>query len=132
MGCPRIEAGPDSPAAGDVTMNSTACAEALGDEPLDAWPYDEFVPRTRLAPRRNGTPGSRDLWPVSSTAIRVANRLWSDALADYFLRRLLRRVPASNAPNTNAKVVGSGIDLNAMASNELGDALNRLRRPLLC
>ena len=32
MGCPRIEAGPIPPRAGNVTMNSAALAEALGDE----------------------------------------------------------------------------------------------------
>src|SRR4051812_753892 len=40
MGCPRIEAGPIPPRAGDVTMNSCALAEALDDDPLDAWPFD--------------------------------------------------------------------------------------------
>lgn len=41
MGCRRIEAGPIPPRAGDVTMNSRAIAEAIGDdEPLDPWPYD--------------------------------------------------------------------------------------------
>jgi dTDP-4-dehydrorhamnose reductase len=46
MGCPRIEAGPVPPRAGDVTMNSNALIEAIGDEELlDAWPYDpSFVP----------------------------------------------------------------------------------------
>ena len=64
MGCPRIEAGPIPPRAGDVTMNSRALAEALGDdEPLDAWPYDlAFVPTHRdWHHERNGEPGSRDL-----------------------------------------------------------------------
>jgi dTDP-4-dehydrorhamnose reductase len=41
MGCPRVEAGPIPPRAGDVTMNSCALAEALGDDaPLDPWPHD--------------------------------------------------------------------------------------------
>ena len=63
MGCPRIEAGPIPPRAGDVTMNSTALADALGDEPLDAWPYDPaFVPTHRdWHHDRNGEPGSREL-----------------------------------------------------------------------
>src|SRR6185436_12710862 len=40
MGCPRREAGPIPPRAGDVTMNSTALVEALnGDELLNAWPF---------------------------------------------------------------------------------------------
>ena len=40
MGCPRIEAGPIPPRAGNVAMNSTALCAALDDEPLDAWPHD--------------------------------------------------------------------------------------------
>jgi dTDP-4-dehydrorhamnose reductase len=63
MGCPRIEAGPIPPRAGDVTMNSTALAEALGEEPLGAWPYDEsLVPTHREWHREgNGDRGSREL-----------------------------------------------------------------------
>ena len=48
IGCPRREAGPIPPRAGDVTMNSTALADELGGDPLDTWPYDEaFVPTDR-------------------------------------------------------------------------------------
>lgn len=64
MGCQRIEAGPIPPRAGDVTMNSRALAEALGDEePLDPWPHDPaHVPTTRdWHHDRSGTPGSHDL-----------------------------------------------------------------------
>jgi dTDP-4-dehydrorhamnose reductase len=64
MGCPRREAGPIPPRAGDVTMNSRALAEALGhDALLDAWPHDPaLVPTHRQWHfERNGTPGSRDL-----------------------------------------------------------------------
>lgn len=64
MGCPRIEAGPIPPRAGDVTMDSSALAAALGDdEPLDAWPCDPtFVPTHReWHLERGGTPGSREL-----------------------------------------------------------------------
>jgi dTDP-4-dehydrorhamnose reductase len=64
MGCLRIEAGPIPPRAGDVTMNSGALAEALGDdEPLDPWPHDPVLVPThrRWHYERNGTPGSREL-----------------------------------------------------------------------
>jgi dTDP-4-dehydrorhamnose reductase len=63
MGCPRRDAGPIPPRAGDVTMNSTALADALGDDPLDPWPHDEsLVPTHRdWHFERNGTPGSREL-----------------------------------------------------------------------
>lgn len=40
MGCPRIDAGPIPPRAGDVSMNSRRLAEALGYEPFDPWPAD--------------------------------------------------------------------------------------------
>jgi dTDP-4-dehydrorhamnose reductase len=63
MGCRRQEAGPIPPRAGNVAMNSTALWNALGDEPLDAWPFDDqFVPtHRRWHHERNGNPGSRDL-----------------------------------------------------------------------
>jgi dTDP-4-dehydrorhamnose reductase len=64
MGCPRREAGPIPPRAGNVTMNSRALAEALDDdEPLDPWPHDSaLVPTHRdWHQDRNGTPGSREL-----------------------------------------------------------------------
>jgi dTDP-4-dehydrorhamnose reductase len=48
MGCPRIEAGPIPPRAGNVTMCSDRLTEALGQSLLDPWPYDEsLVPNDR-------------------------------------------------------------------------------------
>jgi dTDP-4-dehydrorhamnose reductase len=64
MGCQRIEAGPIPPRAGDVTMNSRALADALGDDgPLDSWPYSEsFVPTYRdWHHERGGELGSPEL-----------------------------------------------------------------------
>jgi dTDP-4-dehydrorhamnose reductase len=64
MGCPRVEAGPIPPRAGNVTMDSTALAEVIGDEDLlDAWPHDPcFVPTHRdWHHDRTGPSGSRDL-----------------------------------------------------------------------
>jgi dTDP-4-dehydrorhamnose reductase len=64
MGCARHQAGPIPPRAGDVTMNSHALAEALGDdEPLGPWPHDAtFVPTDRNWHHdRDGQPGSREL-----------------------------------------------------------------------
>lgn len=47
-GCPRIEAGPIPPRAGDVSMDSTKLARALGYDPFDPWPLaDEHVPTHR-------------------------------------------------------------------------------------
>ncbi len=62
-GCPRIEAGPIPPRAGNVTMNSTALTEALGDEPIDPWPFDEkHVPTDEhWHYKRDGFEGSPDL-----------------------------------------------------------------------
>jgi dTDP-4-dehydrorhamnose reductase len=67
-GCPRVDAGPIPPRAGDVTMDSTALADALGDGvsgngPLDAWPHGgAFVPTHRdWHHERDGAPGSREL-----------------------------------------------------------------------
>jgi len=64
MGCPRFDAGPIPPRAGDVTMDSRALAAALGDnELLDPWPHDPaHVPTHRHWHHdRTGTPGSREL-----------------------------------------------------------------------
>ena len=38
IGCPRIEAGPIPPRAGNVTMNSTSLAQTLGRIPFASWP----------------------------------------------------------------------------------------------
>ncbi len=47
-GCPRIDAGPMPPRAGDVTMDSSKLATTLGYDPLDPWPLaDEHVPTHR-------------------------------------------------------------------------------------
>jgi dTDP-4-dehydrorhamnose reductase len=67
IGCPRIEAGPIPPRAGNVTMNSSALAEALGHDvnhgPLDPWPHDESLVPThrRWHYERNGHAGSPEL-----------------------------------------------------------------------
>lgn len=48
MGCPRIEAGPIPPRAGNVAMDSDKLADALGTNHLDPWPADEaLVPTDR-------------------------------------------------------------------------------------
>ena len=47
-GCMRIEAGPIPPRAGNVTMDSSKLARALGYQPFDPWPLDEeHVPTHR-------------------------------------------------------------------------------------
>lgn len=48
IGCPRIEAGPLPPRAGNVTMNSDALANRLGRWPFRPWPLQpELVPSSR-------------------------------------------------------------------------------------
>ncbi len=45
IGCPRIEAGPIPPRAGNVTMNSERLAQAIGRAPFVPWPLkNEQVP----------------------------------------------------------------------------------------
>ena len=41
FGCPRIDAGPIPPRAGDVTMNSDRLADAIGRAPFLPWPLKE-------------------------------------------------------------------------------------------
>jgi dTDP-4-dehydrorhamnose reductase len=44
-GCPRIEAGPMPPRAGDVSMNSGKLIAELGEQPLQPWPLgDDLAP----------------------------------------------------------------------------------------
>jgi dTDP-4-dehydrorhamnose reductase len=48
MGCPRIEAGPIPPRAGNVTLDSSKLERALGYAPFDRWPLDEtHIPTDR-------------------------------------------------------------------------------------
>lgn len=60
-GCLRKEAGPIPPRAGDVTLDSSKLARALGYDPFDPWPHsDEHVP-THRAWHGEGPRGSPDL-----------------------------------------------------------------------
>ncbi len=63
QGCPRIEAGPMPPRAGNVTMDSSQLATALGIQPFIPWPYlAEQVPTDRRWHYgRNGFCGSLEL-----------------------------------------------------------------------
>lgn len=47
-GCPRIEAGPMPPRAGNVSMNSTKLVAELGELPFQPWPLgEELMPTDR-------------------------------------------------------------------------------------
>src|SRR5262249_31992750 len=48
-GCPRIEAGPIPPRAGNVSMNSGKLIAALGGHPFRPWPVgEELFPTDRM------------------------------------------------------------------------------------
>jgi dTDP-4-dehydrorhamnose reductase len=48
IGCPRIDAGPMPPRAGDVSLDSSRLQTALGFVPFDPWPLqDMYVPVNR-------------------------------------------------------------------------------------
>jgi dTDP-4-dehydrorhamnose reductase len=63
IGCPRIEAGPIPPRAGNVTLDSSKLATALGYDPFAPWPLsDEFIPTHREWHfERGGFQGSPEL-----------------------------------------------------------------------
>ncbi|MEX2169854.1 MAG: sugar nucleotide-binding protein [Pirellulales bacterium] len=60
IGCPRRDAGPIPPRAGNVTMDSDRLQTALGSRLLDPWPWDEkFLPtHPEWHLERNGDRGS--------------------------------------------------------------------------
>ncbi len=62
-GCPRIDAGPIPPRAGNVSLDSTKLTQALGFDPFDPWPLDDdLVPAHREWHfERNGERGSPGL-----------------------------------------------------------------------
>jgi dTDP-4-dehydrorhamnose reductase len=75
MGCPRIDAGPIPPRAGNVSMDSSKLARALGYPPFHAWPYDQsLVPTDRR-------------WHFQRTADRPGSRRW---LSEVLYRNPLR------------------------------------------
>ena len=48
QGCPRIDAGPMPPRAGNVTLDSSKLRTTIGYDPFDPWPLDEaLVPVAR-------------------------------------------------------------------------------------
>lgn len=47
-GCPRLEAGPMPPRAGNVSMDSTKLIRLLGEQPFRPWPFgDDLIPQHR-------------------------------------------------------------------------------------
>ena len=55
-GCPRVEAGPMPPRAGDVSMDSGKLHALLGHDPFHPWPLSEdMVPTDRDWHRERGS-----------------------------------------------------------------------------
>jgi len=58
-GCPRLDAGPMPPRAGNVTLDSSKLVDDLGYQPFDPWPYHEdLVPndgRWHFETQRDGS-----------------------------------------------------------------------------
>jgi dTDP-4-dehydrorhamnose reductase len=62
IGCPRRQAGPVPPRAGDVTLDSRRLSEALEADPLDPWPLDpRWLPTDHQWHTRRDQAGSPQL-----------------------------------------------------------------------
>jgi len=63
MGCPRLEAGPVPPRAGNVSMDSSELARHLDCQPFDPWPLDDALmpTHTQWHHERDSFSGSPDL-----------------------------------------------------------------------
>jgi len=64
QGCPRLDAGPIPPRAGDVSLDSSKLAAALGYPPFHAWPFDDALVPTHAEwhfERPRDEPGGQDL-----------------------------------------------------------------------
>jgi dTDP-4-dehydrorhamnose reductase len=75
LGCPRLAAGPMPPRAGNVSMNSSKLARALGYAPFHAWPYEEALVPTH------------EQWHYERTADDRGSATW---LAEVLYRNPLR------------------------------------------
>jgi dTDP-4-dehydrorhamnose reductase len=62
-GCPRIDAGPIPPRAGNVSLDSSKLAAAVGYDPFDPWPLEDYWMPTHAHwhYERDGEPGSPKL-----------------------------------------------------------------------
>ena len=78
MGCPRQDAGPMPPRAGNVSLDSSRLTNALGFAPFDPWPLNEdYLPTHREwhCERSKGEEGSPDL--LASVLYR--NPRWNES-----------------------------------------------------
>ena len=76
MGCPRFDAGPIPPRAGNVSMISAALADAIGAQLLDPWPHDDSL-----------VPTHRD-WHFERPPTEAGSEQW---LAEVLYRNPVRR-----------------------------------------
>ena len=93
MGCPRIDAGPIPPRAGNVTLNCDRLIEALGENPFAPWPYHEHhVPTDRdwHHARPDHEPGSSQLL----AAMLYSNPMLGDPVPQPDQSRVHGRRPA--------------------------------------
>lgn len=91
-GCPRRDAGPIPPRAGNVSMNSGKLRALLGGEPFAPWPVgEELFPTDRQwhFTRPAGQPGSRELlvarlyqYPGSKDDLRAPPHSLSEGLSE--------------------------------------------------
>jgi dTDP-4-dehydrorhamnose reductase len=82
-GCPRIEAGPIPPRAGNVSMDSRKLIAALGGNPFQPWPVgEELLPTDRQWHFRRpaGESGSLQILRTRLYGYRVVNQSVSGVL----------------------------------------------------
>ena len=94
-GCPRIEAGPMPPRAGDVSMDSGKLHALLGGNPFRPWPFaEEFVPTDRAWHR------ARDTW--GGSADLLAERLYEPGVGESVVGDILESLRRERADEPGA------------------------------
>ena len=79
-GCPRIEAGPMPPRAGDVSMNSAKLCAELGEQPFAAWPVgDDLQPTDRQWHFQRPADEVRSVEQIGRRLYRHSNRILPSA-----------------------------------------------------
>ena len=88
-GCPRIEAGPMPPRAGDVSMNSGKLHALLGGDPIRPWPRNE-----ELVPTDRAWHHDRASWTGSEAL--VAERLYQSGEGESVVGEILESLRADS------------------------------------
>jgi dTDP-4-dehydrorhamnose reductase len=77
-GCPRIEAGPMPPRAGDVSMSSAKLIAELGEQPFQPWPLgDDLAPTHRQWHFERPVDEARSVVQVAERLYRHAKKVLS-------------------------------------------------------